>query len=210
MGELEKWRFGLKFDIELKTKLMKFLKTKYLTPIAFLIFFMPFLRNCMGKVESVETAVAIDTTYVDTLKDISNNQKKSPEFGLHKIQNVPKPKIDNNLYENLNGYQLAEFLPSGVFKKELNFEVLFFGYSFYTYILLLSILMIVFSWRRKFLKVRNLAIANIILLVISTISLIKYGVIDEFADVKYGLYVFLIYSILIIYISNKENLEFKT
>ena len=209
MGELEKWRFGLKFDIELKTKLMKFLKTKYLTPIAFLIFFMPFLRNCMGKVESVEIE-AIDTTCVGTLKDVSNNQKKSSEIDLNKIRNEPKSKIDNNLYENLNGYQLAEFLPSGVFKKELNFEVLFFGYSFYTYILLLSILMIVFSWRRKFLKVRNLAIANIILLVISTISLIKYGVIDEFADVKYGLYVFLIYSILIIYISNKENLEFKT
>jgi hypothetical protein len=31
----------------------------------------------MGKVESVETAVAIDTTTNDTLKDISNNQKKS-------------------------------------------------------------------------------------------------------------------------------------
>ena len=188
---------------------MKFLKTKYLTPIAFLIFFMPFLRNCMGKVESVETAVAIDTTYVDTLKDISNNQKKSPEFGLHKIQNVPKPKIDNNLYENLNGYQLAEFLPSAVFDEEFKIEDLFFAGSFYTYILLLSILMIVFSWRRKFLRVRNLAVANIISLVISIILLVESGAIDEFADIKYGFYVFLMYSILIIYISNKENLELK-
>jgi hypothetical protein len=188
---------------------MKFLKTKYLTPIAFLIFFMPFLRNCMGKVESVETAVAIDTTYVDTLKDISNNQKKSPEFGLHKIQNVPKPKIDNNLYENLNGYQLAEFLPSAVFDEEFKIEDLFFAGSFYTYILLLSILMIVFSWRRKFLRVRNLAVANIISLVISIILLVESGAIDEFADIKYGFYVFLMYSLFLVYLSDKESLESK-
>lgn len=188
---------------------MKFLKTKYLTPIAFLIFFMPFLRNCMGKVESVETAVAIDTTYVDTLKDISNNQKKSPEFGLHKIQNVPKPKIDNNLYENLNGYQLAEFLPSAVFDEEFKIEDLFFAGSFYTYILLLSILMIVFSWLKKILWVRNLAVANIILLTISTILLIKSKFIDEFSDVKYGFYVFLMYSLFLVYLSGKESLELK-
>lgn len=188
---------------------MKFLKTKYLTPIAFLIFFMPFLRNCMGKVESVETAVAIDTTYVDTLKDISNNQKKSPEFGLHKIQNVPKPKIDNNLYENLNGYQLAEFLPSAVFDEEFKIEDLFFAGSFYTYILLLSILMIIFSWLKKILWVRNLAVANIILLTISTILLIKSKFIDEFSDVKYGFYVFLMYSLFLVYLSGKESLESK-
>lgn len=188
---------------------MKFLKTKYLTPIALLIFFMPFLRNCMGKVESVETAVAIDTTYVDTLKDVSNNQKKSPEFGLHKIQNVPKPKIDNNLYENLNGYQLAEFLPSAVFDEEFKIEDLFFAGSFYTYILLLSILMIVFSWLKKILWVRNLAVANIILLTISTILLIKSKFIDEFSDVKYGFYVFLMYSLLLVYLSGKESLESK-
>jgi hypothetical protein len=36
---------------------------------------------------------------------------------------------------------------------------------------------------------------------------VKLGVIDEFEDIKYGTYVFIMYSILIIYISNKENLE---
>lgn len=69
--------------------------------------------------------------------------------------------------------------------------------------------MIVFSWQRKFLKVSNLAITNIILLIISTLLFIKSGVIDEFEDIKYGMYVFLMYSILIIYNSNKENLELK-
>ena len=69
--------------------------------------------------------------------------------------------------------------------------------------------MIHFSWRRKFLGVRNLAIVNIILIIVSTILFINSLFLDEFEDIRYGMYVFIIYSILIIYISNKENLELK-
>ena len=191
---------------------MKFLKTKYLTPIAFLIFFMPFLERCMKK-----EAVAFDGS-IDSVAIFQNTDKISSISKLSKIDssriNLNKNKeIENELISesnnNLNAYEVAEFLPSVIFNKEFEIENLFFGYSFYTYILLLSILMIVFSWRRKFLRVRNLAVANIILLIISTILLVKSGVIDEFEDVKYGFYIFLMYSILIIYISNKENLELK-
>lgn len=191
---------------------MNFLKTKYFTPIAFLIFFMPFLERCMKK-EVVEFDENIDSvaTFQSTNK-VSNISKlskiDSTRINLNKNKEIETEKISES-NNNLNAYEVAEFLPSVVFNKEFEIENLFFGYSFYTYILLLSILMIVFSWRRKFLRVRNLAVANIILLVISTILLVKTGVIDEFEDVKYGFYVFLMYSILIIYISNKENLELK-
>ena len=189
---------------------MNFLKTKYFTPIAFLIFFMPFLERCMKK-EVVEFDENIDSvaTFQSTNK-VSNISKlskiDSTRINLNKNKEIETEKISES-NNNLNAYEVAEFLPSVVFNKEFEIEDLFFGYSFYTYILLLSILMIVFSWRRKFLRVRNLAVANIILLVISTILLVKSGVIDEFEDIKYGTYVFIMYSILIIYISNKENLE---
>ncbi|WP_461377561.1 hypothetical protein [Cloacibacterium normanense] len=192
---------------------MNFLKTKYFTPIAFLIFFMPFLERCMKK-EVVEFDENIDSVAIfQSTNKVSNISKlskiDSTRINLNKNKEIETEKISES-NNNLNAYEVAEFLPSVVFNKEFEIEDLFFGYSFYTYILLLSILMIVFSWRRKFLRVRNLAVANIILLVISTILLVKTGVIDEFEDVKYGLYVFLMYSILIIYISNKENLELKT
>ena len=191
---------------------MKFLKTKYLTPIVLLIFFMPFLERCMKK-EAVEIDKNIDSVAIfqntDKVSNISKLSKiDSARVDLNKNKEIEDKNITKS-NNNLNAYELAEFFPSVVFDKEFKIEDLFFGYSFYTYILLLSILMIVFSWRRKFLKVRNLAIANIILLLISTISLIKYGVIDEIADVKYGVYVFLVYSIFLIYISNKENSELK-
>lgn len=189
---------------------MNFLKTKYFTPIAFLIFFMPFLERCMKK-EVVEFDENIDSVAIfQSTNKVSNISKlskiDSTRINLNKNKEIETEKISES-NNNLNAYEVAEFLPSVVFNKEFEIENLFFGYSFYTYILLLSILMIVFSWRRKFLRVRNLAVANIILLVISTILLVKSGVIDEFEDIKYGTYVFIMYSILIIYISNKENLE---
>lgn len=191
---------------------MNFLKTKYFTPIAFLIFFMPFLERCMKKEvvefdENIESVAIFQST--NKVSNISKLSKiDSTRINLNENKEIETEKISES-NNNLNAYEVAEFLPSVVFNKEFEIEDLFFGYSFYTYILLLSILMIVFSWRRKFLRVRNLAVANIILLVISTILLVKSGVIDEFEDVKYGFYVFLMYSILIIYISNKENLELK-
>ena len=191
---------------------MNFLKTKYFTPIAFLIFFMPFLERCMKK-EVVEFDENIDSVAIfQSTNKVSNISKlskiDSTRINLNENKEIETEKISES-NNNLNAYEVAEFLPSVVFNKEFEIENLFIGYNFYTYILLLSILMIVFSWRRKFLRVRNLAVANIILLVISTILLVKSGVIDEFEDVKYGFYVFLMYSILIIYISNKENLELK-
>ena len=194
MGELEKWRFGLKFDIELKTKLMKFLKTKYITPIALLIFFMPFLRMCESN---------------KSIKEIEHKKENVTEIITEKEGGL---YVGNEI--NLNAYEIA-YYPFRMIK-EKDFELKFFrdkefyAIILYSIVILFSILMIVFSWEKRYFLVRNLGIVNIILLTISTILFVKSKFIDEFADVKYGLYVFLIYSILIIYISNKENLEFKT
>ena len=175
---------------------MKFLKTQYFTPIAFLIFFMPFLRMCKERRETVE--------------NIDHNAKGL--FQKIEYQNDDSGYIRIYKESNLNVYQLGLGTLKSIFNNEFQLKDFlkdkdFFSIISYTFIIVLSILMIVFSWRRKFLRVRNLAVANIILLVISTILLVKSGVIDEFEDIKYGTYVFIMYSILIIYISNKENLE---
>ena len=172
---------------------MKLLKTKYFTPIAFLIFFMPFLRMCKERRETVE--------------NIDHNAKGL--FQKIEYQNDDSGYIRIYKETNLNAYQLGLVVLKQNFNNEFLNDKDFFSTISYTFIIIFSILMIVFSWLRKFLKVRNLAVANIILLIISTILFVKSGIIDGFADVKYGLYVFLIYSIFIIYISNKENLELK-
>ena len=175
---------------------MKLLKTKNFTPIAFLIFFMPFLRMCKERREIVEN---IDHNAKGLFQKIEYQKDGSGYIRIYKES-------------NLNAYQLGLGNLKSIFNNEFQLKDFlkdkdFFSIISYTFIIVFSILMIVFSWRRKFLRVRNLAVANIILLVISTILLVKSGVIDEFEDIKYGTYVFIMYSILIIYISNKENLE---
>ena len=173
---------------------MKFLKTKYFTPIVLLIFFMPFLRMCE-----------------------SNKVIKTKENKKENITEVITEK-GSGFYVgdeiNLNAYQLGFGFVENIYSNEFQFNNFlkdkeFFSIISYTFIIIFSILMIVFSWLKKILWVRNLVITNIFLLIISTILLIKSKFIDEFSDVKYGFYVFLMYSILIIYISNKENLELK-
>ncbi len=159
---------------------MKLLKTKYLTPICFLIFFTPFLRMC--SVSEVET--------------VEKNIKDTAKFPQH---DIAKKDV------NLNAYQLG----FGIFNKEFLFKMSmdkdFFPMFCYSLILILSLLMVVFSWLRKYLFVRNMAIINIILLIISTLLFIKPGVISRFGDVKYGLYVFLFYSVFIIFTAWKEH-----
>lgn len=182
---------------------MNFLKTKYLTPVCLLIFFMPFLRMC--EVQKTEIVTAENTAYdIDSLKTDSGEQKPKnlidneitvkSEFGLAKID------------LNLNAYHLG----FGIFKTGFGAETLEekeLSYSLisYSFIILFSVLMMVLSWLKKYLWVRNLAIVNISLLIISTLLLVKSGFIDEFGDVKYGVYVFLLYSVFIIFTAQKEQ-----
>ncbi|QOW11769.1 hypothetical protein Q73A0000_16070 [Kaistella flava (ex Peng et al. 2021)] len=176
---------------------MKSLKLKYLTPICFLIFFMPFLRMCDGKVETIETNTE-DVSQVISL----------PAEEVNHVNTVATEDV------NLNTYQLGgvffKLLLEGELDAKIFAEIDFWESLCYSLILLNSILMVILSFLSKFHLVKNLAIVNVILLIISTILFIKSGFIENFSDVKYGFYVFLIYSFLIIYFAKKEFLELKT
>lgn len=199
---------------------MKFLKTKYLTPIALLIFFMPFLRFCepLTKYEATEVEAEIDSVAIniDTLKTV--NLDNSAKITLpDETQNSFSKSNDfeNKEDVNLSAYQIGFGFVKSIYNNEFQLKDFsndkdFFLIISYTFIIVFSILMIVFSWKKRYFLVRNFAIVNIILLTISTILFVKSKLIDEFADVKYGLYVFLVYSLFLIYISNKENSELKT
>lgn len=199
---------------------MKFLKTKYLAPFALLIFFMPFLRFCdpLTKYEATEVEEEIDSVAinVDTLKTV--NLDNSAKITLpDETQNSFSKSNDfeNKEDVNLSAYQIGFGFVKSIYNNEFQLKDFsndkdFFSIISYTFIIVFSILMIVFSWKKRYFLVRNFAIVNIILLTISTILFVKSKFIDEFADVKYGLYVFLVYSLFLIYISNKENSELKT
>lgn len=148
----------------------KFFKTKYLTPICLLIFFMPFLRMCK-----------------------SNNIVEKHE---NKVEKVTEITTEHNGFYigdevNLNAYQLGFGFLNEKFDSKILKDKDFFSVVSYTFIVILSILMIVFPLFKKYIWIRNSAISNVILLIISTCLFIKSNVIDEFDDVKYGLFIFL-------------------
>ena len=199
---------------------MKFLKTKYLTPIALLIFFMPFLRNCvpLTKYEATEVEAGIDSLAIniDTLKTVKLDNSAKNTLPNETQNSFSKSNdFENEEDVNLSAYQIGFGFVKNIYNNEFQLKDFsndkdFFSIISYTFIIVFSILMIVFSWKKRYFLVRNFAIVNIILLTISTILFVKSKFIDEFADVKYGLYVFLVYSLFLIYISNKENSELKT
>lgn len=163
---------------------MSFFKLKFITPICFLIFFMPFLKMCGGKVETVETN----------------------RIEVNSISIVPTADV------NLNAYQMGRIFFEALFDGKLeakDFNQDAFAMICYSFIIFISILMVILSFLNKLYMVKILAILNIVLLIISIVLLIKSGFITEYSDVKYGLYVFLIYSILLIEIGRKEILELK-
>ncbi len=165
---------------------MRFFKTKYLTPVCLLIFFMPFLRMCKSN--------------------------KIVETHENKVEQVTEITTEHNGFYigdevNLNAYQLGfGFLNEKVDSKILK-DKEFFPIVSYTLIVILSFLMIVFSLFKKCDWIRNSAILNVIFLITSTCLFIKSNIINEFDDVKYGIFVFFIYSVLLIFISNREHLN---
>lgn len=145
---------------------------------------MPFLKMCGGKVETVETN----------------------RIEVNSISIVPTADV------NLNAYQMGRFFFEALFDGKLeakDFNQDAFAMICYSFIIFISILMVILSFLNKLYMVKILAILNIVLLIISIVLLIKSGFITEYSDVKYGLYVFLIYSILLIEIGRKEILELK-
>ena len=165
---------------------MKFFKTKYLTPVCLLIFFMPFLRMCK-----------------------SNNIVEMHENKIEKVTEITTER--NGIYigdeVNLNAYQLGFGFLNEKFDSKILKDKNFPQIVSYTFMVILWILMIVFPLFKKYIWIRNSAISNVILLIISTCLFIKSNFINEFDDVKYGLFIFIIYSVLLIFISNREHLN---
>jgi hypothetical protein len=117
---------------------MKFLKTKYFTPIAFLIFFMPFLRMCKERREIVEN---IDHNAKGLFQKIEYQKDGSGYIRIYKES-------------NLNAYQLGLGTLKSIFNNEFQLKDFlkdkdFFSIISYTFIIVLSILMIVFFLAKK-------------------------------------------------------------
>jgi hypothetical protein len=73
----------------------------------------------------------------------------------------------------------------------------------FTFILLLSIVLLITSFVKKWIAVRNLAITNLVLALLSVIIFYFKTVLEDITQIKYGYYLFLINTLAIIILSQK-------
>lgn len=155
---------------------MKSLQVKYLTPLVFLIFFMPFLRMCEGS--------------------------KGGAFGYQKPEAASKTQVRD---VNLNAYQLASLVFEAPAYHEGKLDPDFLPSLMFTLLLVFSVLMVVFSWKGRARWVKLLAAGNMLLLVMALLLYWRTGVVQNWGDLKYGVVVFFLYSGLLFYQASHEE-----
>ncbi len=185
------------------------IRLKSLVAFSFLIFAMSFLQTCSDKairkhlcVQAEEVNPQFETKNNKTGEIENNNATVLSEKSKEECQSCfEKTKKENtfNLYqlsfENYDEFELS-YLTDKTFYIFLNFPI----------IILLSFTMLILTFKRKFKQIIIIGFINLTLLVVATISLFFIGVIENLNQIKYGYYLFIINTILIIIQSKKEKL----
>jgi len=184
------------------------IRLKSLIAFSFLLFILPFLQTCSDKairrnicIQAEEAYPQIESKINKIAKFEKTKSKDESKKNKKECQNcLDKAKKENtfNLYQ-LGWGNYDEF--------ELRYltDKTFYIFSNFTIIIVLTLSMLVLSFKRKFKQIIIISSINLILLIIATISLWLIGVIENLNQIKYGYYFFIVNSILIIIQSRKEK-----
>ncbi|SMC35822.1 hypothetical protein [Moheibacter sediminis] len=163
-----------------------------LAVFSFVIFFLPFMRTCSDEEirfsvkEQIEVTKSTPYENNDFLKDekarkLTEDKKENYTFNFYSLSLV-----------SLDDFRLDNF-----------FDRTFWSFCAFTVILILSILILIFSFREKLKIIYVLSIINLIILFSSTLNLYLIKSIENINQIKIGYYLFVLNSILIVYFSNK-------
>lgn len=166
---------------------------------------MPFLRTCSDKsIERYTPEVVTSEIKVDETKTLSN------EVEIQNLQNKREENIIENKKDNtFNFYKLINYtLVQKESKFYLNKSILqdktFFPLFGFLLILIVSVLLLIFSFAKKYKLIYVFGILNFILLFLSTLTLIISGIVENINQFKIGYYLFALNSILIILTAKKD------
>ena len=164
---------------------------KYLTIAGVLILFLPFFQMCSDK----QTFKVAEKNAITTQKDTEKEAKA-----------VINKKTDNSV---LNGYEMGFF----IFQTEKTFantiKNIFkdwgsFAFVFFFLMVINTYLTALFAFLNKIRSVRILSIINITLL-ISSYIILSFSWLEDFSQIKFGSYLFLLNLTAIIYFTFKLN-----
>lgn len=199
---------------------------KYLTIAGVLILFLPFFRMCSGT-KPAEKAVAIDSVAQNVTTDTLSSITIENIDSINKAKDDEQKAIDKK--DTHSGYGLGISFFKMIFPKEQNtikdlkeeYEkiktvkdffrfiyqiiIVYFPFLFFVFIILNSFLLIFHSFKNKFKKTRNIAIINIFLIIFAYFLMYLGFLFYNFDQIKFGSYLFVINSLLIIYFSIKHK-----
>jgi hypothetical protein len=204
----------------------KNMRLKSLVLISFVIFSLPFFQTCSDR--SLKRSPRYRGEFTGYVQDSLNfkmvyNEEtkiKDTVWEVIKVSEtekqtiIAKEKIDKEVWlkkakkENtVNAY----YLGIGTFK-EIEFsksdliDKTFYALLSFTLIIVFTFAMILLSFREKFKLITILSSINLLLIIIAPILLYSGKVIEDINQIKYGYYLFIINSILII-IESKNKLK---
>lgn len=183
-------------------------RLKSLVTITFLIFFLPFLRTCSDKDISSGIRVKAEAVFEDSAQinenDVSNeivqieSKKKRNEF----IVNQKKECTENFyslIYNRFGKTKLHEYDKSTLEDK------IFYPFFGFLIIFFFSLLNLIFTFLGKYKITFVLGIMNIIILILATLGLIIFEIIENLNQIKIGYYLLALNLILIVTIAKSES-----
>lgn len=179
----------------------KLFTLRSLTLFSFVIFFLPFMRTCSD--ENVREIVI-------TPMEISSEEREDYPISFSSNEEYEKSINKTKKQYTLNFYILStsslnQFFKSFTFKDfSDNVSIALLGF---TVILILSILLVFFSFKNNFKIIYWLSLINLLILFISTLILCLAEIIENINQIKIGYYLFVINSITILYFSKKLQIE---
>lgn len=204
------------------------IRLKSLISISFLIFMFPFLQTCSDKslkksprYEAEFTGFVQDSTNLkivynketkvnDTLWNVVEVSKTEKEKIIKKEKLEKEVWLKNQKKENTHNLYFLAWGNYDEFELRYFTDKTYYIFSNFTIILLLTIIMFIMSFKRKFKQIMIISSINLILLIVATISLCLIGVIENINQIKYGYYLFIVNSILIIIVSRKEKTAYNS
>ena len=203
------------------------IRLKTLISISLIIFILPFLQTCSNK--SLKNSPAFNSEFTGFVKDTTNtkieynNVTKINDtiWNYIEVSKIEKQKIiakekiakEDWFKKTKEEYTYnAYFLGFGNYKE---FEIRFFlDKTFYimlnfSLIIIFTFMMLITSFRKKFKQIMVMSFANLIFLSVATFSLYFFDLIEEIEQIKYGYYLFVINSILIIVESKNKCQKLK-
>lgn len=156
------------------------LSLKTYASFSFIIFLLPFLQTCSDK---------------QLKENLKNN------FSEEKLLELKKEKTFNAYYISYN--ILSDFK-----SKDLTSSI-FYAYLIYPIIIVMSIIIFVQSFRKRFKSIFYLTSSSSIFFILSVLLQVYVGIVKDLNQLKIGWYLFLLNSLFMLYFSYKKGFKQK-